>query len=112
MLDPAGLVTNQTEKHGHFVTLRLVGTTSSRDAIGTEVSVTAGSKTWTQQLTAGDGYHASNERKLHFGVGDMPKIGAATVRWPTGETVVLSDLAVDATYLLIEGKKSPVRIHH
>lgn len=110
MLAPAGLVTNRTITHGHFLALRLVGTTSSRDAIGTEVRVQTGNQTWTQQLTAGDGYQASNERKLHFGLGDNSNLETVTVHWLGGETVSLTDLTVDAAYVLIEGQTSALQL--
>lgn len=105
MRAPAALVTNRTQPHGHFFTLRVVGTRSGRDAIGTRVTVKAGDRTWTQQLTAGDGYHASNERKLHFGLGAASTIDEVKVQWLSGESVDLKDLRVDAEWLLIEGQR-------
>ncbi len=110
MMAPAGLVTNRTTSHGHFCTLRVVGTKSSRDAIGTSVTLKSGDRTWTQQLTAGDGYQASNERKLHFGLGVSSTIDAVTITWLGGESMTLTDLTCDAEWLLVEGEKSARRL--
>jgi tetratricopeptide (TPR) repeat protein len=110
MNSPASLVTNRTQPHGHFFTIRVVGTRSGRDGIGTRVTVQAGGRTWTQQLTAGDGYHASNERKLHFGLGASSTIDEVTVQWLSGESVVLKDPQVDAEWLLIEGQRHVSRL--
>src|SRR5205823_7893052 len=67
---PAALLTNTTGRTGHFLVLTLVGTQSARDAIGTSVRCTAAGRTRYRQLTAADGYMASNERRLVFGRGE------------------------------------------
>jgi tetratricopeptide (TPR) repeat protein len=110
MMAPAGLVTNRTTSHGHFFTLRIVGTKLSRDAIGTSVTLTSVNRTWTQQLTAGDGYQASNERKLHFGLGASSTIDAVTITWLGGESMTLTDLTCDAEWLLVEGEEFARRL--
>src|SRR6185295_9603512 len=81
---PAALVVNTTPRVGHCLALHLRGVTSDRDAIGTVVRVTAGGRTWTSQLTAGDGYQATNERRLTFGLGDAARIDTMEVRWLSG----------------------------
>jgi len=110
MQAPAGLLTNRTERTGHYFTLRMVGTTSNRDAIGTRVVVKAGDQTWTQQLTAGDGYQASNERKLHFGLGTRSQVDEVTIHWISGQTAKLTRLPVDSEWLIIEGQQQPHRL--
>jgi tetratricopeptide (TPR) repeat protein len=110
MMAPAALVTNRTTNHGHFFTIRVVGTKSSRDAIGTSVTLTSGDRIWAQQLTAGDGYQASNERKLHFGLGASSTIDAVTVTWLGGESTTLKGLTCDAEWLLVEGERFAQRL--
>ncbi|HEX6985662.1 MAG TPA: FG-GAP-like repeat-containing protein, partial [Planctomycetaceae bacterium] len=65
LFEPVSLVTNRSPSAGRSLALRLVGA-GARDAIGATVRVTAGGRTWTKQLTAGDGYQCSNERRLTF----------------------------------------------
>lgn len=110
MLAPAGLVTNRTTNHGHFFTLRIVGTKLSRDAIGTSVTLKSGDRTWTRQLTAGDGYQASNQRVLHFGLGASSKIDEVTITWLGGESMTLKDLTGDAEWILVEGQEFARRL--
>lgn len=109
---PVALVTNQTESAGHFVAIQLRGVTSERDAIGTRVWVTSGSQKWCRQLTAGDGYQASNQRQLVFGLGQSTQIDRVEVHWPAGTTQDLGPLQVDREYLLIEGRQQPVPLSH
>ena len=99
---PAALLTNQTESTGHRLSIRLVAVDSARDAIGTTVRVTAGGQTWTQQLTAGDGFQASNERQLVFGLGATTAIEAVEVEWPSGSRQQFSNLGLDQEWTLVE----------
>jgi hypothetical protein len=101
---PAALLTNETSKRGHFLSLHLRGVDSSRDAIGAVVKVSAGEKSWFRHLTAGDGFQASNERKLVFGFGDRTKIDEMTIYWPSGLKQVIQAPNLDTEQLIIEGK--------
>ncbi|MHC4880937.1 MAG: ASPIC/UnbV domain-containing protein, partial [Planctomycetota bacterium] len=95
---------NQTEAAGHHVSLQLVATRTVRDAVGAEVTVSTNRSRWTKQLTAGDGFQASNERSLIFGLGDFSQPVEVTVHWPSGETETISDVAVDCTLIIVEGQ--------
>ena len=106
---PASLVTNQTAAIGKFISFQFRGTTSSRDAIGTTVYLTNDGKSWMQQLTAGDGYQASNERTLIFGLGECDRVENVTVRWPTGMEQKWDNLPANSAWLAIEGRPKLVR---
>ena len=99
---PAALLSNQTDQAGHFLALRLIAVDSARDAIGATVKVSIGRQTWTKQLTAGDGFHASNERCLVFGLADHQAADSVTVAWPSGSRQEFKSLKVDREWLLIE----------
>lgn len=99
----ASLVTNRSTNVGHFVNVILHATTTARDAIGSVVEVTAGERHWTKQLTAGDGYMASNERLLQFGVGSASTISELKITWPSGQVLHIKALPADVTLELVEG---------
>lgn len=101
---PAALVANQTPDAGHYLALRLIGTSSARDAIGARVTVLAADKSWTQQLTAGDGYMASNQRQIIFGLGSTERIDRLTVDWPSGARQEWQQLGVDRERIAVEGR--------
>ena len=101
---PAALVTNLTESCGNSVAFRLTGVNCSRDAIGTNVTVTCAGKTHTRQLTAGDGYQASNERILVFGVGNLELVSEVTIDWPSGLTQTLHDIRAGIEHHIVEGR--------
>ena len=100
--EPATFLVNETPAPGHYFAIQLRGTTSSRDAIGTTVEVIAGGRTIVKQLMAGDGYQASNERQLRFGLASHTQIQKLTIRWPSGERQIWHDLAADQAILAIE----------
>jgi hypothetical protein len=110
MLAPAALVTNTTAAHGNYVALQLRGVASARDALGTVVELTAAGRKRVQQLTAGDGYEASNERQLVFGLGTAERVEHLRVRWPSGQSQEFTVPAVNSHYLLVEGRPRSCRL--
>ena len=100
---PAALVTNLTESCGNSITFRLTGVDCSRDAIGTNVTITCAGKSHTRQLTAGDGYQASNERILVFGVGNSELATEVTIDWPSGLTQTFHNIGAGIEHHIVEG---------
>lgn len=107
---PAALLSNTTAAAGGFLAVRLCGVQSDRDAIGATVRVTAGGSLRTGQLTAGDGYQASNQRQLVFGLGPARRVDQVTVRWRSGFEQTWVDLPADREILLIEGAANLVSL--
>lgn len=101
----SALLTNTTSQVGRFLSLRLFGVESNRDAIGTTIRVRVNHRTITRQLTAGSGYQASNERRLIVGVGDAQQIDELVVRWPSGKVQKFENVPVSQEVWLPEGEK-------
>lgn len=102
---PLALLTNTSRPAGAAVGITLVGTTAPRIPIGTRVTVNG----ITQQLTGGDGYLASNERRLIFAVGDAKTIDLE-VHWPGGATEKWAGLPPAADLMLVEGAAAPLSL--
>ncbi len=109
MGDPASLVINETQGAGAFIGVRLSARHSARDAIGSVVEVRAGKRTWKKQLTAGDGYMASNERWLQFGIGKSAYVDQITVVWPSGSQSMAEKVPSGATIEFIESSPQAVQ---
>lgn len=103
MNSPLGLLKNVSTNTGNFLKVRLIATQSARDAIGARVSIQLGDRSVTRQLVAGDGYMASNERILHFGLGRVSQIDRVTISWPSGTVSELSSLPSDSSLTVVEG---------
>ncbi len=67
---------------GHWVTLRLVGVTSNRDAIGARVVITAGGKRQVGEVRSSSSYLSQNDMRLHFGLGQAERVDSIEIRWP------------------------------
>ncbi|MCP4174176.1 MAG: tetratricopeptide repeat protein [Fuerstiella sp.] len=107
---PAALLTNTTRQHGRYLSLRLRGVESSRDAIGATVTLYVGDRRIIRQLTSGDGYQASNERTLIFGLSDFARVKRVDIAWPSRRTESWNNLEADGEYLVIEGVDRAFRL--
>jgi hypothetical protein len=104
------LAVNQTESPFRSLRLRLVGTQSSRDAIGARVIIVEpSSDEHVYQLTAGDGYESSNERVLEICPGAVERISRVEIRWPSGNVSVTTDVDISGDWLAIEGQQDWIR---
>jgi hypothetical protein len=86
------------------VELQLVGGPKSpRDATCATVYLKANGMRMRQDVLASGSYISSNDRRLHFGLGDATDAGTAEIHWPSGvkETVKLP--AEDRIYTIAEG---------
>jgi enediyne biosynthesis protein E4 len=92
---------------GHFLTLRLEGTTSNRDAVGARVAVVAGGHRQQAERTGGGSYQSASDPRLHFGLGPNTRVESVEVRWPSGQTDRYRDLRVDVCLRLREGQVQP-----
>ena len=100
---PVALVANRARRAGHFLSVQLVARTTPRDAIGTGVTVVSGDWKRYRQQTAGDGYMATNEHALVFGLGDHRRVDLE-VRWPDGSREVWRNLKADVHIKVVQGK--------
>ncbi len=105
---PVAYFHNRTEHAGHFLTLRLEGTTSPRDAIGARVTITVAGSRRTAWRLGGGSYASAGDARLHFGLGTARKIDEIEVRWPSGRTEHFHGVASDTGYLIREGSGRPV----
>jgi hypothetical protein len=89
-------------KSNHWVTLRLVGTASNRNAIGARVHcVSGGAEQW-QEVRGGGSYLSQNDFRIHFGLGSATHVDRIDVRWPNGNEQTWQNLDADRFHTLTE----------
>ena len=99
---PPLIVHNRTAG-GNWITLELEGTgRSNRDAIGTEVTLTAAGKQQRAQVMGGTSYCSASDMRLHFGLGSAQIVEHITLKWPSGQTDKLNDLSVNRVHRISE----------
>jgi hypothetical protein len=102
---PPVLLRNVNPDHHHWVELKLVGGPKSpRDATCATVYLKANGMRMRQDVLASSSYISSNDRRLHFGLGDATDAGTAEIHWPSGVKEFVKLPAVDRIYTITEGK--------
>jgi len=92
----------------HSLRVKLVGTKSNRDGIGSVVRVTSGAgnskdQQW-QMLRSGSSYLSQSELVLTFGLGMQSKADSLEVQWPSGQVDKLTNISAGQTVTIQEGK--------
>lgn len=82
---------NCTSGSGHWIELRLIGSTSNRDAIGSEIRI---GRQW-NQVTSSTSYASSVLAPVHFGLGSQTEIPDIAITWPNGAIQHLRDVKAD-----------------
>jgi enediyne biosynthesis protein E4 len=87
---------NISDDGNHWILLNLVGTKSNRMAIGAQIRITTedGKSQWNQVTTA-VGYASSSDSRVHFGLGESKSVRELQIRWPSGITQDIKDVAGD-----------------
>jgi len=92
---PAYILHNETPTPNHWLTLKLVGHRSNRDAIGAEVKlVTVRGQQFATVSTAGS-YLSSSDKRVHFGLGSESAAQSIEIRWPSGLQQTLRNVHAD-----------------
>ncbi len=101
---PVSYLHNITKNENRFVSIKLEGTKSNRDAIGARVTLYAGKIVRLAERYGGAGFHAAEDLRLHFGVGQEKLVDRVEIAWPSGLVETIGPLEVDAFYHVREGE--------
>lgn len=100
---PLKLFSVQQKNENRWLGLRLEGTCSNRDALGTTVKLLSGGKTQTRWYYPTNGFSAQSESAIQFGLGSADKVEEVEVHWPSGMKETFKDLPVNKYHQLKEG---------
>ena len=105
--EPVAILENLNATQHHWLSLRLVGRTTNRDAIGAVVRIRSGGREQVAQVKGGCSYLSTNDLRLHVGLGSAH---SATVRveWPSGESRESVVDAVNRELTIVEPVPSAV----
>jgi len=105
------LVTNLNERpdllrdegiKGHWLEVALVGSRSNRDGIGARVTITAGGRRQTRQISRSASFAASTLPVAHFGLGPERIVELLEIRWPSGSRSVRERIEADRRVVVHE----------
>ena len=107
---PAVLLRNDTASANHWLALRLVGTRSNRDGLGSRVTVQTGDREQTQQTRSSFSYLSQSDPRLFFGLGAYDRADRIDIAWPSGIRQQLKDVEADQLLEILEPTE-PVADH-
>jgi len=92
---------NNLNNGNHYIEIKLKQDAPNADAIGAEISLTAGGVTQLRVVYAGANFESSHPTAQHFGLGPNTSITSMTVTWPDGGQDTWTDVAADQYLVLI-----------
>jgi enediyne biosynthesis protein E4 len=104
---PAYLYRNDLISGNRSLRLRLEGTKSNRDAIGSVVRVTTPDATQSRMVKTGSSYLSQSELAVTFGLAKRDRADRVVIEWPSGRTQEFRNLAA-GQYVCVEGQ-NPAR---
>jgi hypothetical protein len=75
---------NETITPNHWLTLKLVGHKSNRDAIGATVKLMSGQGAQFATVSTAGSYLSSSDKRIHFGLGKDVAAKSIDIQWPSG----------------------------
>jgi Tfp pilus assembly protein PilF/peroxiredoxin len=94
---------NDFPERGATLAVRLVGTTSNRDAIGARVTVETDRLRRMKEVQAGSGFLSQHSKELLFGLGASQHVVRLSVWWPSGKTQTFTDIPLNHRLRIQEG---------
>jgi enediyne biosynthesis protein E4 len=102
MNEPPSLLRNDVSGKNHWLKVQLVGVQTNRSAIGTRVIARYGSRRQAQEVSAQSSFYSTNDRRLHFGLGEE-RSADLSIRWTNGATENILNVAADQLVVIREG---------
>lgn len=99
---PAVLLRNDTASKNHWLALRLVGTRSNRDGLGSRVTVRTGDREQILQTRSSFSYLSQSDSRLFFGLGAYDRADRIDIAWPSGIRQQLKDVEADQILDILE----------
>jgi hypothetical protein len=99
------LLRNVVNARGHWLMFRVLDKNDAhgRDALGAELTMSVGSRSIRRDVRAAYSYLASNDPRVHVGLGTETGVRGVTVRWPDGARERFGDFAADKIVTLRRG---------
>ena len=99
---PAWVLRNETGTANHWITLKLVGVKSNRDAIGAQIEITTDSGKQCATVTTASSYQSSSDPRVHFGLGGTAIVKSVKIWWPSGIVQTLGETKADQFLTITE----------
>ena len=96
------LLRNDGGNSNNHLYIKTVGTRSNRDGIGTRIELDVGGRRQVTEVRSGGSYLGHDDMRAHFGLGKAELVDSVTLRWPSGVTQTLENVAVNQVLVVTE----------
>ena len=103
MNEPPLLLENNLKSENNWLTIKLVGTKSNRDAIGSRLTIKNGDTKQAQEITSQTSYYSHNDLRAHFGLGSLKKVEEVEIRWASGQVEIVKNINSNQFVTIKEG---------
>jgi len=97
------LLRNDGGSSNHWLTVKLIGTRSNRDGIGSSLKLSSEGFVHVEQAKGGMSYMSASDPRIHFGLGKRTKIDFLEIAWAGGQVDRLTNVPVDQIIAVKEG---------
>ncbi len=97
------LYKNQSSGHD-WLTIKLIGTKSNRDAVGARITLKSSGKIQTREVISGSSFLSQNSLWQTFGLGKSSKADEVEIKWPSGRITKLQSVKSNQILTITEPK--------
>lgn len=98
------LLRNDTQEKNKWLKIKLIGTDSNRDGIGSRVIVHTGDFIQIKEVTCGGSYASGSEISLHFGLDTNSDVQSIEVKWTSGYKQRLENVSTNQVIRIEENR--------
>ena len=84
----------------NYVSFTLMGHENYPVINGSKIKLYANGKSQIKELTSSRGFQSASSHKLHFGVGDSPKVDSIQIIWPDNTLISIKDLEINTNHVI------------
>ncbi len=99
---PPTLLRNDGGSRNPWLLVDVRGSVGDRSAIGARVLATSGGRTQLREVRSSASYLSANDLRQHLGFGAVEKVERLMVRWPSGRTLAIEDVAPNQMLIVEE----------
>ncbi|MBT8228845.1 MAG: VCBS repeat-containing protein [Bacteroidia bacterium] len=108
--DTMGMIVyrNDLVSNNNWLKVSLEGTTSNRDAFGSQILIYTGEKSWVHEISGGSSHCSQHSSIAHFGLGDESLVDSLVIKWTNGHSERFYNVTTNQILHIIEGQTTSV----
>ena len=92
---PPELLRADSSNQNNWIKIKTVGVKSNRNGIGVRIKCVTEDGSQIDEVRSGGSYYSQNDLRVHFGVGKNQRVKTLELQWPSGQTDIISNIAVN-----------------